>query len=76
MCFFLTGFTFQFFIFSVFFFLRDLLTHTAMSVVESKLSKHCLVLFTAEDCARWWTGLLLSAGGRCQVSIGPLAVAG
>ena len=48
-----------------------LLTHTAKSVVESKLSKHCLVLYTAEDCARRWS-LLLSAGsdakaveGRC-----------
>ena len=44
-----------------------LLTHTAKSVVESKLCKRCLVLRTAEDCARW-AGLLLSAGDTCPVS--------
>ena len=47
-----------------------LLTHTAKSSVESKLSKHCLVLYTAEDCARRWTSLLLSAGVRCKAAMG------
>ena len=40
--------------------------------VESKLSKHCAVLYAAEDCARRRTSLLLSVEVRCQGSSGPL----